>query len=114
MNIALIEQNILIASLIVLAISLLAIFLRAIIGPRVADRIICINMIGTKVIIMICIISAILHEDFIVDVALVYALINFVAIVVLTYAYQYTYLKSHKEKIKTTVQIKNAAVNKRG
>lgn len=92
-------QNIIfIISLIVLSLSILAIFLRAIIGPRVTDRIICINMIGTKIIIMICIVAALLKESFIIDVAIVYALINFVSIVVLSYAYLHVYLKNRDEK----------------
>ncbi len=88
------KEIILVASLITLSISIIAIFIRALVGPRVTDRIICVNMIGTKIIIIICIVAALLHEDFIIDVAIVYALINFVSMVVLTYAYKHSYLKS--------------------
>lgn len=98
MDILKFQNTIFIISLIVLSLSIIAIFLRAIIGPRVTDRIICINMIGTKIIIMICIVAAILHESFIIDVAIVYALINFVSIVVLSYAYLHVYLKNHDKK----------------
>lgn len=94
-------QNIVfVASMIVLSLSIIAIFLRAIIGPTVADRIICINMIGTKIIIFICMLAGYLLEDFLIDVALVYALINFVSIVVLTYAYKYAYEKRELNKMK--------------
>ena len=87
------QNMIFVASMIVLSLSIIAIFLRAIIGPRVADRIICINMIGTKIIIFICMIAGFLREDFLIDVALVYALINFISMVVLTYAYGHAYEK---------------------
>ena len=94
MNIEHIKNFIYITTLIIFSIYLLAIFLRALLGPKVTDRIICINMIGTKVIIMICIVAAVLHEDYLVDVAIVYALINFVSMVVLTQSYGYVYRKS--------------------
>ena len=89
--------------MIVLSLSIIAIFLRAIIGPRVADRIICINMIGTKIIIFICMIAGFLREDFLIDVALVYALINFISMVVLTYAYGYAYEKRTLTKAKKKI-----------
>lgn len=98
------QNMIFVASMIVLSLSIIAIFLRAIIGPRVADRIICINMIGTKIIIFICMIAGFLREDFLIDVALVYALINFISMVVLTYAYGHAYEERELNKKKTEVK----------
>lgn len=101
------ENIVFISSMIVLSLSIIAIFLRAVIGPTVADRIICINMIGTKIIIFICMIAGFLREDFLIDVAIVYALINFISMVVLTYAYGYAYekreLKNAKNDVKKTI-----------
>lgn len=57
--------------------------IRAIIGPRFTDRIVGINMIGTNGIIFTCILSVYLHEAFIMDVALVYALLSFLAVIIL-------------------------------
>ena len=94
------QNAIFIISMVILSISIIAIFLRAIVGPTVADRIICINMIGTKIIIFICMLAGFLMEDFLIDVALVYALINFVSIVVLTYAYGYVHEKRELAKAK--------------
>ena len=97
-------QNVIfIISMAILSLSIIAIFLRAIVGPRVADRIICINMIGTKIIIFICVLAGLLREDFLIDVALVYALINFISIVVLTYAYGHTQQKKEINKVKNNV-----------
>ena len=87
----------------VLSLSIIAIFLRSIIGPRVADRIICINMIGTKIIIFICVLAGVLNESFLIDVALVYALINFISIVVLAYAYGHAHEKKELNKVKKNV-----------
>lgn len=94
------QNAIFVISMAILSLSIIAIFLRSIIGPTVADRIICINMIGTKIIIFICMIAGFLKEDFLIDVALVYALINFVSIVVLAYAYAYVYEKKELSKFK--------------
>ena len=94
------QNTILIISMAILSLSIIAIFLRAVIGPTVADRIICVNMIGTKIIIFICMVAGFLREDFLIDVALVYALINFVSIVVLAYAYAYVYEKKELSKFK--------------
>ena len=94
------SQIIFIISMVILSLSIIAIFLRSVIGPTVADRIICINMIGTKIIIFICMLAGYLKEDFLIDVALVYALINFVSIVVLTFAYKYAFEKRELNKAK--------------
>lgn len=101
-----------IVSMIILSLSIIAIFLRAVIGPTVADRIICINMIGTKIIIFICMIAGYLREDFLIDVAIVYALINFISMVVLTYAYGYAYEK--RELTKEKNKVKKIIDKKRG
>ena len=67
---------------------------RAIKGPTFADRIIAVNMMCAKTILLIVIVGVNLEEAFLVDVALVYALLSFVAVVVLTRIM----LRSHIEK----------------
>lgn len=57
--------------------------IRAVKGPTPGDRLIAINVIGTKTIILILIISFIIHETYFIDVALVYALISFIASIVI-------------------------------
>ena len=51
---------------------------RVIKGPTRGDRIIGINIIGTKTIVIIAIISFLLKEVYFIDVVLVYALISFI------------------------------------
>lgn len=63
---------------------LLACLVRAIIGPRIADRLIAINMMSTLVIIIICILTFLLNEGYLVDVAIIYVLLSFLAVVLLT------------------------------
>ena len=57
--------------------------LRAVLGPRVADRLVGINMIGTIVIIMVAILALMLNEGYLVDIAIIYAMLSFLAVVVL-------------------------------
>lgn len=57
--------------------------LRAIRGPRIADRIMGINMIGTLVSACLAILSVWLRQSWLLDVCILYAMISFLAVVVL-------------------------------
>lgn len=67
----------------VLACGTLLAFIRAVKGPRYTDRIVAINMIGTMTTTIIGILSAYLGETALADVSLVYALLSFLAVVVM-------------------------------
>lgn len=69
---------------IVLGILILLALVRAVKGPRFTDRIVAVNLIGTITIIIMCILSVYFQQAFLVDIAIVYALLSFIAIVVLT------------------------------
>ena len=71
------------AALIALAIGIFFALVRAIRGPRIADRIMGINMIGTLTSACIAICAVMLHQSWLLDVCLVYGMISFVAVVVL-------------------------------
>ncbi len=73
--------------LIFLAIILFACLVRAIMGPRVADRVIAVNMMGTVVMVMISILALLLKEGYLMDICLIYACISFLAVVVITKVY---------------------------
>ncbi|MGE4484035.1 MAG: monovalent cation/H+ antiporter complex subunit F [Oscillospiraceae bacterium] len=60
---------------------------RAIKGPRVADRIMGINLISTMIVIAIAILSVCLGQGYLLDVSLIYAMISFLAVVVLARVY---------------------------
>lgn len=70
--------------ILVLALCILACLVAAIKGPTLSDRIVAGNMIGTLTIIAICVLSYKLVEGWLVDVALIYAMVSFLAVVVLT------------------------------
>lgn len=58
--------------------------IRAVKGPKLADRIVATNMICIKTILLIVIIGVNVDEHFLIDVALVYSLLSFLAIIILT------------------------------
>ncbi|MDD6327761.1 MAG: monovalent cation/H+ antiporter complex subunit F [Eubacteriales bacterium] len=87
--------------LVILALLVLLCLLRAIIGPRVTDRIIAANMLGTMVMVMIGILAIVLDEGYLVDICIIYAMISFLAVVVFTKVYTGVYLDA-KEKNQTT------------
>ena len=73
--------------LIVLAVLIGVVLIRSVIGPRVTDRILCINMIGTMVICSISVLSRMLDEGFLTDMALVYSLISVLSVMILATVY---------------------------
>lgn len=79
------------AALIFLAVMLLLCLLRAVRGPRVADRIVAVNMMGTMVMVMIAILALKMKEGYLIDICIIYAMISFLAVVVLTKVYMGVY-----------------------
>lgn len=86
-----------VAALIFLAVMMVLCLIRAIIGPKVADRIVSVNMMGTMVMVIIGILSLMLEEGYLADICLIYAMISFLAVIVLTKVYMGVYLEK-KEK----------------
>ena len=84
-------------SLGVIGLLLLACLVRAIIGPRIADRIIAINMMGTSIVIIICILAFLMAEGYLVDIAMIYTMLSFLAVVLLTKVYMGIYHEKHRK-----------------
>ena len=57
--------------------------IRALKGPRIADRVVAMNALGTIVVLVICLLTYFLEEDFLIDVAILYALLNLLIVVIL-------------------------------
>ena len=87
-------------ALVALALMTLLCLVRAIQGPRIADRIVSINMISTLTIAMICILAIRQQQGYLVDVALIYALIGFLAVVVLCKVYMGITLEARERRQK--------------
>lgn len=84
MTYAVITHNLLTSVTAILALCTLGCLVRAIIGPSAADRLVAVNMTGTQVICLICLTAARSGERGFADVALIYAMLSFLAVVVLT------------------------------
>ncbi len=70
--------------LIILALLFFSCLIRAVVGPRMADRIVAINMMGTMVMV---------QEGYLVDICLIYAMISFLAVIILTKVYMGVYME---------------------
>lgn len=91
-------QVVLEGALLFLAVMLLLCLLRAIRGPRIADRLVAVNMMGTMVMVIIAILSILMQEGYLVDICLIYAMISFLAVIILTKVYMGVYLAKKQEK----------------
>lgn len=87
-----------IGALIFLAVMVVLCLIRAIIGPRIADRVVAVNMMGTMVMVIIAILALLLEEGYLVDICILYAMISFLAVIILTKVYMgvYTEWKRHE------------------
>lgn len=83
--------------LFVLAAMLFACLIRAVRGPRIADRIVAINMMGTMVMVMIAVMALMLGESYLVDICLIYAMISFLAVIVLAKVYMGIYEEKRRK-----------------
>lgn len=84
--------------LLILALMLVLCLIRAIVGPRIADRLVSVNMMGTIVMVIIATLAVIMNEGYLVDICLIYAMISFLAVVVLTKVYTGVYLEAKDKK----------------
>lgn len=91
-------HNLLIISLVFFACMLILCLIRAIKGPRIADRVLAVNMMGTMVMVMIAILGQYLGESYLVDICLIYAMISFLAVIVLSKVYTGVYLEVKRKE----------------
>ena len=80
-------QLLMAASLGVMVIYAMLCLIRCIKGPRISDRVLAVNMIGTLTIAMVVVFVVLLGEGYLVDIALIYAMLSFLAVVLLCKIY---------------------------
>lgn len=68
------------ATLAIFIVMVLAI-IRGIVGPTLYDRILAVNMFGTKTVLLISLLGFVMGRPEFLDIAIVYALINFISVV---------------------------------
>lgn len=84
--------------LVILALLTVCCLIRAVFGPTIADRLVAVNMMGTIVMVIIAVLALLMEEDYLVDICLIYAMISFLAVVVLTKVYTGVY-KEHRANL---------------
>ncbi|MAV86886.1 MAG: pH regulation protein F [Rhodospirillaceae bacterium] len=67
------------AAAIAIIIAMILILIRGVLGPTIYDRILAVNLFGTKVMLLIAVLGFLDGRPEFLDIALVYALINFIA-----------------------------------
>lgn len=68
------------ATLAVFVVMILAI-IRGVVGPTLYDRILAVNMFGTKTVLLISLLGFVMGRPEFLDIAIVYALINFISVI---------------------------------
>jgi len=68
------------ATLAILVVMVMA-FTRGFIGPTLYDRILAVNMFGTKTVLLISLLGFLMGRPEFLDIAIVYALINFISVI---------------------------------
>ena len=79
-------SKLLTAVVLVLGAAIFPALLRAIRSPRVADHVLGINIVGTLSTACIAVLSVLLQQSWLLDVALLYCMMSFLAVVVLARA----------------------------
>ncbi len=84
----------------VLTLLALACLVRCILGPRISDRVLAINQIGTITVIMVALTVLLLGEGALADIALIYAMLSFLAVILLSKVYTGIYQeRKHEEEL---------------
>jgi len=74
---------VLIVSSIAILVTMMLALIRAMLGPTVFDRVLALNMMGTKTVLLICVVGFLTGRTDFLDLALLYSLMNFIGMVTL-------------------------------
>ncbi|MBR0165191.1 MAG: hypothetical protein IJQ12_11005 [Lachnospiraceae bacterium] len=77
------ENTILLVAMGFLSVTIFFCLVRAILGPRMTDRLVAVNIISIEGVVLILLFGAYLHDNQFMDIALVYTLLSFLAVVCL-------------------------------
>ncbi len=70
-----------IAAAAAIAVTMALALARALLGPSVYDRVLAVNMFGTKTVLFLAVLSFVMGRPDMVDLSLTYALINFIGVI---------------------------------
>ena len=86
------------ATIAILVVMIMAI-IRAIMGPTLYDRVLAVNMFGTKTVLLLSLLGFVMGRPEFLDIAIVYALINFISVIgVLRYSENFIFKQSVQRK----------------
>ncbi len=85
-------------TLVVLALCVLALLIYIIRSRLTVDRIIGINLIGTIVSIIICVLTRMFNEGYLADIAIIYVVMSFIAVMMLCRIYINLYNRRKEEQ----------------
>lgn len=78
------------AATVAILVVMLLTLVRAFIGPTLYDRILAVNLFGTKTVLLIAILGFLMGRPDFLDIAMVYALINFVSMIGILRFFEYS------------------------
>ena len=81
----------------ILGLALFVCLFRAVKGPSTSDRIIAVNMIGTITMLLIVLLALLMKEGYLMDIALIYAMLSFLAVVLLTKVFMGIYREKRRK-----------------
>jgi multicomponent Na+:H+ antiporter subunit F len=84
----------LLVSIITILLVMLLALLRAFIGPTLYDRILAVNMFGTKTVLFIAVLGFFSGRPDFLDIAIMYALLNFIGVIGILRFFEYRTLKN--------------------
>jgi len=76
-------EHALIAAAVAILITMTLALIRAMLGPTIFDRVLALNMFGTKTVLLICVVGFFTERTDFLDLALLYSLMNFIGMVAL-------------------------------
>ncbi|MBR5765659.1 MAG: sodium:proton antiporter [Lachnospiraceae bacterium] len=92
--------------MVIYAILVVLALVRAVSGPRVADRLMAINMVGTIGIFLMAVTAVKLGEDYLLDICIIYAMISFLSVSILTKVYMGVHEENMLKRKKIEMQRK--------
>ena len=87
-----------VSALICTAVAMLLTLIRCITGKRIVDRIICVNMMCNEATLAIAILALYMKQSYLLDVCLIYVMLSFLAVLILTKVFITVYLNGKKKE----------------
>lgn len=80
------------AATLAILVAMLMALIRAIAGPSLYDRVLAVNSFGTKTVLLIAVVGFLMGRPDFLDIALLYALVNFVGTIAVLKYFRYRHL----------------------